>query len=1037
MMHAVRLTAIILAVSTSLCAQITTGSISGHLFDPSGKAVARSAVIATDVLRSFTRETFTDDFGFYRFPDIAPSTYEISASAPGFSKSVIKGVKVTVNAHLRVDLQLPLAGPEQSIEVTSQAQQILTESSEQSMVLSRQRIESLPLNRRDFLQLSLLAPGSFPPVEDSELSSRSAFAMHANGGRETFNNFLLDGVDNNDPYVGRYVLQPSVDSIEEFKIATNSYSAQYGRSAAGQVNVITRQGTNELHGSVYEYFRNATLDARNFFDGSDKNKFNRNQFGLAVGGPLIPGRAFFFANADFLRERQGMSRLGTVPTAEQRNGNLSSLSTTIIDPFTRQPFPGNIIPQERISDIARQVLDLFPPANLPGTAGNYSPSAVAKDDETQLNFRVDYRLSDKDDLSLRYSRGHADLYEPYTEGTDTVPGFGDNVADSAHNAMIQYRHFFGSKTGNSLQLGFNRFSRELMQENKDKNVGQLWGVSWLDVPSRDYGYPIMNVAGFSRIGDATSLPLIRRANTYQISDTLSLSRGKHLFHLGGEIRRLQLNSILDLLTRGSLSFSGFISGSGISDLLLGYPSFTLQAQADNPIALRSTAYNVFLQDEWKIRRNLTLNLGLRYEYNTPPVDPQNRMYTFDLKTESIVRVGTNGISRSGTKPDRNNFAPRIGFAWNPTRDILVRGGYGLYYDAGYFEVNSAQYFNPPQFNLNVFFPSQYSLLTLENPFPVGKGFTPPPSLTALNSDIAGAYLQHWSLGIEHNFGSLGTVGISYVGSKGTHLTNVMDLNQPVPGPGAVQPRRPYPQYSGIMYIGSGANSNFNSMQLSFNRPLLHGISIWAAYSFSKSIDNASAFRPTKADPNFPQDSRNIQAERGLSSFDMPHRFKLAYIFRLPNKNRWTQDTEFRGITTIQSGQPFTPVLRFDNSNTGNGEQTTGSDRPNLLHDPRISNPSNDHWFDTSAFAVAPQYEFGNAGRNILRGPAFASFDLSLVRSFRMMRSVTLQFEAQSFNLFNRTNFDLPELYADEPNTFGKIFSAKAPRQMQFALRLSF
>lgn len=1027
----------VFAFAASLSAQVTTGSISGHLFDPSGKVIAHSVVTATDVLRAFSREAVTDDTGFYCFPEIAPSTYEISASAQGFSRAIIPGLVVEVNANLRIDLRLPVAGPEQAIVVTSIAQQVLTNASELSTVLNRQKIESLPLNRRDFLQLSLLTPGSFPPVEDSELSSRGAFAMHANGGREAFNNFLLDGVDNNDPYVGRYVLQPSVDAIEEFKIATSSYSAEYGRSAAGQINVITRRGTNEFHGSFYEYFRNRSLDARNFFDGDEKNQFNRNQFGLGIGGPLIRDRGFFFANVDLLRERQGISRIGTVPTLDQRNGNLSALSQTIIDPFTRQPFPDNVIPPERISDIAKQILDLFPLPNLPGTAGNYLPNAVVKQNDTQANFRTDFRLSRKDEIALRYSFGYMDLYEPYTEGTDAIPGFGDYVKDPAHNAMIQYQRIIGPRTINSLQLGFNRFSREILQENHDTNVGQLWGVSWLNVPSRDYGYPIMNVAGFSRIGDATSLPIIRHANTYQISDTLSLSRGKHLFHLGGEIRRLQVNSILDLLTRGSLSMSGAISGSGISDLLLGYPSFDMQSQADNPITLRSTAYNAFFQDEWKVRPNLTLNLGLRYEYNTPPIDPTNRMSTFDLQTGSIVQVGTNGTSRSGTNPDRNNFAPRIGFAWNPMRDLIVRGGYGLYYDAGYFEVNSALYFNPPQFNLRVFFPSQYSLLTLENPFPVDGAYTPPASLSVLSPDIVGTYLQHWSLEIERTFGTLGTVGIAYAGSKGTHLIHSFDLNQPVPGPGFVQIRRPYPQYAGIMYIDSGANSNFSSLQFSFNRSLSRGISLLAAYSFSKSIDTASAFQATKADPNFPQDSRNVGAERGLSSFDIPHRLKLAYILQLPQRTRWTRNTEFRGIATIESGQPFTPVLRFDNSNTGNGGQTTGSDRPNLLHNPRISNPTNDRWFDTGAFAVAPPYQFGNSGRNILRGPGFASFDLSLVRSFEIEDGITLQFEAQSFNLFNHTNFDLPELYADEPGTFGRIFSAKAPRQIQFALRLSF
>lgn len=1029
---------LVLLVSRPLVAQVTTGSISGYLFDPSGKAIANSPVTVSDALHSVARQVLSDGTGLYRFSDLPPATYAIAAVAPGFEKVTMRDVKLDVNSQLRLDLHLPIAALKQAIEVTSAIRQAQTESSELGIVLDQQRIQSLPLNRRDFLQLSLLTPGVFPPVEDSELASRGAFAMHANGGRETFNNFLLDGIDNNDPYVSRYVLQPSVDSIQEFKIATNSYSAEYGRSAAGQVNVITRRGTNEFHGFAYEYLRNRSLDARNFFEGSDRTKFLRNQFGVGAGGPVIHDRTFVFANVDLLREREGISRLGTVPTNEQRAGNLSSLEVPIVDPFTQELFPGNIIPPDRISPVAKKILALFPPANRPGNSGNYLPTAVAKNNMTLANIRLDHRITDKDELTLRYSFGYMDLYEAYAEGTDAIPGFGDYVSDPAHNAMIHYQRIFGPRTVNSFQLGFNRFSRELIAENSGKNVGQLWGIGWLNVPPKDYGYPVIDVAGLSQVGDAFTLPLIRHTNTYQVIDGVSFSKGKHLMHFGGEVRRMQLNGILDLLARGSLSFSGFISGSGISDLLLGLPSFGLQSQANNPLTMRTTAYNAYYEDDWKILPNFTLNLGVRYEYNTPPVDPTNRMSAFNLQTGKVVQVGTNGVSRSGINPDRNNFAPRIGFAWNPTRDLVIRSGYGIYYDAGYFEVNSALYFNPPQFNLRAFFPSEDSLLTLANPFPVGGGFTPPPSLSVLGPDIVGSYMQHWNLEIQRTFGSRGTLSLAYAGSKGTHLISTRDLNQPVPGPGDPQDRRPYPSYGGIMFIGTSGDSNFHSLQASFNHPLSNRMSLWGVYSFSKSIDSSSTFVATKGDPNFPQDSGNLRAERALSSFDTTHRLVLAYIYQLPSSSRWTRNTELRGITTVESGQPFTPVLRFDNSNTGNGGgTTTGSDRPNLLHSPQISHPTADRWFDTSAFAVAAPYHFGNAGRNIVRGPGFASFDLSLARRFPLSDCNALSFEAQAFNLFNRANFALPELYADEPGTFGRIFAAKSPRQLQFALRLSF
>ncbi len=1028
---------LILGIPLSLFSQVTTGCVSGYLLDPSNRPIAYSRVTVSDALHSALRETATDGKGFYRFAELAPSTYEITASALGFEKVTIRDVRVPVNTQLQLDLHLPIAAVQQAVVITASGQQIRTRSSDLGDSLDREQIQNLPLNRRDFLQLSLLSPGIYPPVEDSELSQRSSFAMHANGGRETYNNYLLDGVDNNDPYVGRYVLQPPVDAIQEFKIATNNYNAEYGRSSAGQVNVITRRGTNDFHGFTYEYLRNRALDARNFYDGSEKPRFDRNQFGMGVGGPLWRDRTFFFANVDFLRERQGLSRLGTVPTEAQRRGDLSGLDSTVIDPFTRLPFKGNVIPQERISPIAKKILDLFPLPNRPGITGNYLPNAVVRDDETQSNMRVDHRLGPRDEIAFRYSFGYLDLFEPYTEGTASMPGFGDYVSDSAHAAMIHYQHIFGPRAINSLQLGFNRYSREILPENHSMDVGQLWGVGWLNLPDRDFGYPTINVAGFSKIGDSTNLPIIRHTNTYQAVDDISLSRGRHLFKIGGEVRVLQLNGILDLMTRGSLSMSGFISGSGISDLLLGFPSFGLQSQADNPLTMRTHAYSVYFQDDFPVFPNFTLNLGLRYEYNTPPVDPTNRMSAFNIRTGGVVRVGTDGVSRSGLSPDRNNLAPRVGFAWSPVPDFVIRGGYGVYYDSGYLEVNSAQYFNPPQFNLRVWFPSSTGLLTLENPFPSGGGFTPPASINTLSPGIVESYLQHWNLNVQGKAGSIGIFSFAYAGSKGTHLTRARDINQPLPGPGEIPDRRPYPAFGNILYIDSDANSSFNSFQAGFNRAMSRGLSVWATYSYSKSLDDASAFQPTKSDPNYPQNSRNPGAEHALSSFDMTHRLALAYICQLPGGNRWTRNTEFRGITTLQSGQPFTPILRFDNSNTGNGGGYTGFDRPNLLHNPRLSNPTPEEWFDTNAFAVAPQYSFGNAGRNIVRGPGFASFDVSLARRFALSDRTALSFEAQAFNLFNRTNFELPELYADEPGTFGHIFAAKAPRQLQFALRMTF
>ncbi len=1022
-----------LGLPIAALSQVTAGSISGRIIDPSGRPVAGVTVAVADTLKATERIAATDATGLYRVPGLSPSTYRVSATKEGFSESITPPVRLAVDSHLRIDLQLQVAGMRQSVDVSAKVEALPVESSELGAVFDRERIAGLPLNRRDFLQLALLSPGIAPPVEDSELSTRGGFAMHAGGGREEYNNFLLDGADNNDPYVNRYVVQPSVDAIQEFKIVTNAYAAEYGRNAAGQVNVVTRSGTNEYHGTAYEYFRNRILDARNFFDDSAKPKFSRNQFGAGAGGPVVRERTFFFANVDFLRGRQGLSRLGSVPTASQREGDLSSLGPPVFDPFSRRPFPGNVIPAERISPVARGILRLFPLPNRKDPVANYLAQPTLREDVSQYHFRVDHRLSANDQLMARYSAGHVDLVEPFAEDTDAVDGFGDSVRDRGHNLALQHQRVISPAVVNSLRFGFSRFDRKLLHENNAVDARGLWGVDWI----AGTGFPSFSVAGFSRVGDVTGLPLVRDVDTIQAGDTLSVIHGNHNLKLGGDFRRLSLDSKLELLTRGSISFSGALSQAGISDLLLGLPSFTLQAQADNPIRLRSSSLNLFLQDDWRLRHDLTLNLGVRYEYNTPATDPEDRMTTLDPKTGTIVRVGEGNTTRSGIHPDWNNVAPRIGFAWNPGASWVVRGGYGLHFDAGMFVVNSAQFFNPPQFNLRVFFPTAQSLITLSNPFPTGGGITPPPSLNVLNPDLSTSYAQHWSFNVQRTLAGAGTLSVAYAGSKGTKLIRSRNPNQPRPAEGPVQPRRPLPQYGSIFLAESGGNSSYNSLQAAFNRRFSRSLGFWLVYTYAKSIDDVSAFLGTKPDKNFPQDSLDFRAERGVSSFDIGHRAAISFVYALPLGHWLTRNTEFGGIVVLQSAPPFTPILRFDNSNTGNTGGTFGSDRPNLVGNPRLSNPSPERWFDTGVFPVAARYTFGSAGRNVVRGDGLRSTDVSLARTFHVGDRWRLRMEAQAFNLFNQANFDLPEMFADEAATFGRVFSAKASRQIQFALRLNF
>ncbi len=1015
---------------------MTTGSISGFVDDPSKRPIAGATVVAADADRSISKSALTDSAGFYRFDDLSPATYNISVSARGFEAIRMRQVRLEVDANERVDFHPSIAGRHETVSVASEIPNVETESSDLGTVIDRAMIEKLPLNERDFLRLALLTPGVLPPVQDSALSTRGDFAMNVNGAREEFNNYLLDGVDNNDPDVNTYVLQPSVDAIQEFKIETNSYSAEYGRSAGAQVNVITRSGTNQFHGFGYEYLRNRVLDARNFFDGSQKPQLIRSQFGGGIGGPVVHDKTFFFVDYDGLQGEQGFSALATVPTAAERTGNLAG-QAPVSNPYTGAPFTGNQIPAALISPIALKILNLYPLPTNSSAAGNYLAQPIGNNALNQYNVRLDQRFNDSNQLTLRYSYGHKNIYEPYTENAATnVPGFGDFVYDRGHNALIDYTRVLGPRTTNSLLLGFNRSGRTILQQNYQTNVNQLWGVNYLPTTPLELGFPSISVSGFSPVGDIASLPINRHTSTYQIDDALALVRGNHDIKIGAELRKVELNGTVAQFPRGLISFLGALSGSGVGDLLLGLPTFTLDATLSAPQTLRTLQSGFYAQDNWKVSPSLTLNLGLRYEFNTPPTDPTNRMEALNLATRQLSQVGTDGIPRSAYGPDYTNFAPRVGFAWSPAKDFVLRGGYGIFYDASMFEVTSALYFNPPYFTLSTFFPSAAGLLTLQNPFPLNLGYVPPPSLSTLAPNLRTPYLQDWNLDLQRSLRGLGTLSVAYAGSKGTRLIRSLDLNQPQPAPGSVDARRPYQGFENIFYTETGGNSEFNSLQVSLNRRLRSGLSILANYMYSKSLDDTSAFLGTVSDKNFPQNSQDYRAEHAPSSFDITHAATIAFVYQLPVRNLFTRNLEFRSIISAYSGQPFTPLLSFDNSNTGNTGGTFGSDRPNVVGAPALANPGAQAWFNTAAFAIPAPYSFGNAGRNILRGPGLFSWDIDVARRFALTERLSATFEAQAFNALNRTNFDLPQLYVDQPG-FGQIFSAKPPRQLQFAVRFAF
>src|ERR1035438_5923073 len=615
-----------------LMAQVDTSAVSGYVLDPSGRIIPNAAVRIESVARSYVRSARSSVSGYYEFDGLPPAEYRLSVNADAFAPLTTEAIQIEVDRRVRLDLRPSIAGQGTQVVVKAEAPAVQTNSSELGAVLDQTLVNDLPLNERDFLQLALLLPGVAPPVQGSQLSTRGTFSMDANGAREESNNFLLDGVDNNDTDVRGYVLEPSVDSIQEFKIATNSYSAEYGSASASQVNIITRSGTNEFHGTAYDYLRNRDLDARNFFDGSVKPQFIRNQFGASLGGPVIKNSTFFFANFEGLREDQGQTQLGIVPTLAVRSGDLSGLGITVVDPNTGIPFPNARVP---VSPQAAQVLALFPKPNLPGNSLNYLGNPIGTNSQNEGSVRLDQRVSNRSQLTFRYNYGRRDLFEPYTETEDQaeppVPGFGDFVYDRGHNALVHYEQTLSPTIVNSILAGFNREIRQIFVQNYTTNVNALWGVNYLPTAPRDYGFPGIAVDGYSNVGDVASLPINRADNTWQLGDHLTLVRGAHSIKAGAEFRDLQENGYVEVYSRGQMYFTGAFTGSGIADLLLGLPTLGIKSQYTGPQTLRTKSLSAYVQDDWKVTRNLTLNLGLRYEYDTPPTDPTNRMSTFNFK----------------------------------------------------------------------------------------------------------------------------------------------------------------------------------------------------------------------------------------------------------------------------------------------------------------------------------------------------------------------------------------------------------------------
>ena len=1036
------LVSVLFAMLAPASAQTPRASVRGIVVDQTGGRLPGAEVRATDTATNAVRTAVTDEQGRFALVELPASRYALEVELTGF-KPFRQSAQLAVGQALWLEAQLTLVTVNIVLDDVGNYPLVDQDSPALATRLDQNRIANLPLDGRNFLELALLTPGTAPAPQGSASSVRGDFAFTVNGAREDFNNYLLDGVYNVDPKLNTVGVRPAVDAISEFEVASSSYDASYGRNGGGQVNVITRSGANRCYGTLYEFFRNGTLDARNFFAPADEPSpdYNRHQLGGSIGGPVTRDRIFFFGDYEATRLREGVTRVTTVPTLAERRGDFSHSARQPFNFLTGQPFPGGQIPSFFQHPAGAALAALYPAPNRSGAAGNFVSSPTLRDNVDQFDARVDYLASAASRLTTRYSFSDRRLLEPFAGPSfSAVPGFGNEVARRGQNLGITYTQFSRSLV-NDVRFGYNRVAIGVFADNPSI-TNQSVGLPALSAQPRDAGLSLISIAGYSPLGHEYNNPQESTSDTYQISDTVSWIHGAHLVKGGADWYGVRQAAYRDVQARGFLTFidQGY-TGNGLADLLLGLPVLTGGARLDNPQNLRMQSWSAYVHDDWRATSTLSISAGVRYDYASPAVDADDRANLYDEGTGQVIAVGTAGMPRGGYDADRNNIAPRAGFAWtiDKSERTVLRSGYGIYYNQGALATSEGLFFNPPYFNLSVYFPAVgLPPLTLTDPFPASFPVFIPQSATAYQRDLQTPWMEHWNVNVQRELGGSRAVEVAYVGSRGHDLISARDLNQPQASP--VRPNlRPNPLFADITLIESRATSRYNALQVKFQQRAIQGLSVLAAYTLGKATDDASGFFTSAGDPNFPQNSLDPGAERSRSSFDVRHRLSVSLSYALPfSGNVWTDNWELQGIVTLQSGRPFTVALHpdIDVSNTGRSNLGFGNnDRPNVSGDASAQDPSADQWFNTAAFSMPAFGTFGNAGRNILVGPGYQNINFAVVKSLPV-RAVRLQLRAEAFNLLNHANFDLPDAFLGSP-TFGRILSAQSPRRIQFGVKAVF
>jgi Carboxypeptidase regulatory-like domain/TonB dependent receptor len=1074
-----------LIVAAPAAAQDPTGAIEGVVTDGSAAVIGGAELVITHIDTGAAREARSGADGFFRVPVLAAGRYRVAARAPRFATTVQEPIDVTVSQTARVNIRLVLSAVEDSVTVVGGAQVVDTTTNALGRVVGGRELVDLPLNGRNFTQLGLLQTGVAPltaGVTTAGGSLRQGQAYAVNGMRPEQNVYLVDGMQNLNRMDGGYALKIPVDAVAEFRILTQSAPPEYGGTGGATTSVVTRSGGNQLHGSAYEFLRNDVFDARNFFS-RDVEPLNQHQFGATLGGPLRVDRLFGFGYYEGFRNKQGVTTTATVPTAAEREGDFSGMSGPLLNLAAGGvPIPGNRLPPEAINPVARNVVALYPLGNV--SPSIYRETVVGRNELEQVGGRLDLHLSPSDQVFGRYSYSGGHNINPISvRGTD-VPGYPTRDDLSTHSAMLASTHIFSPALVNSLRVTWFRH-RFLFDQRLNRTPPSALGFGFEPANDAGQGPPFFNVSGYTPIGGAITGPRNSWQTTFEVQEGVSWTRGSHLVKVGAELRHTGLDMFQAIAPNSFFVFaSTFPTNNAVANLLLGAPVTFYQGLGDFSRGLGLWNAGAYAQDEWRATSRLTFNYGLRYERIAPFTEVDDRLNAFIPGVQSEVRPdaprgllfpGDPGIA-AGIAEVAHAFMPRVGVAWDPTgRGIWsVRSSYGVFYDqfqngsgtasqVAISALPSAQFNQFSGAGLN--FQNPY----LGRPYPAPDTFVRPSTVFALDHEAKPPYTQHWNAGVQRALWRSYLVEVRYVGAHGSRLPRNVEANPAAYVPGATAQnadrRRVYANcpadggscdFSTVAMLRNITSSNYHAGQFSVSRRYTAGLGLNVSYWLSKSLDHLSAMnlsgaaaKPLSGENDLAQNPFDLDAEYGPSLFDARHRFVATASWepQLPAgiSGAWRAvlgGWQLNAIVTASSGTPFTVSDSTNVALQANSPPISGfaASRPNVVGDPNGGPRSVDAWLSREAFArLNPQTDagqFGDAGRNIARGPGYVNVDASLVRTFTITGGLRIQGRAEVFNVANHANFGLPVADLNSAN-FGRILSAGPPRLLQFGLKLLF